>query len=299
MQGFGSERRVRPDVEGGPVAPAPMFRDPGVDPLAGQEQPRPGPEIRGRIAEALAPTVPGDHLPIENEAPAERLERPRQIAFGERIADRGRRHRPAVDLDERHGLGGQAERGAEVGQRRHRPARFEAEREVRPHRGVHGVHAAHQRLRNEGLGRDQREVPVERQHDQHVDPGGLDQRRLARNGREQARLIAGRQHLARMPVERDRDASDATRRRLLDHAAEDRLVSEMDAVEEPDSHHASCVVERERLDAMEDLHRRQASRTTSRGPGLPSRRGGRIEGRRGRRASVRGGPARRASATVG
>src|SRR6185503_11008291 len=155
------EGGVRAHVEGRSIPAPEMLRDADVDPLARQQEPRPGPQVGGWIAEALAPAVPGHDLAVEHEPATERHGWPLEIARRKRLTYRGRGHRPAVDLDERHRLGGEPERCAEPRQRLHRPAGLEPEREVRAHYRVARVGPADEGVLYEGLGRDEREIAVE------------------------------------------------------------------------------------------------------------------------------------------
>ena len=90
---------------------------------------------------------------------------------------------------------------------------------------MHGVHAADQDLPDEVLGRDQGEVAIEREDDKDVDAGGGDQLGLPFHRGEQPRFAPRREHLAGMPVERDRDRPHAPLIRAPDHRSQYRLMT--------------------------------------------------------------------------
>ena len=109
-----------------------------VDPLPGQQQPRPRAEVGGRIAEPLPPAVPRGHLAVEHEAPPSAVARPRRDrppASASRIDDDDTVRPPSSN--KRHALPRSGRTGHPSRQRRHRAHRLEAEREVRTHRRMH------------------------------------------------------------------------------------------------------------------------------------------------------------------
>jgi len=113
---------------------------------------------------------------------------------------------------------------------------------------------SNEHLLHELLGRPLREVLVELQHQELVDPQRIDQRSLALQGGQELRLGARRVDLAGMPFECDPDGGQPVVPGHVDRPAEHGLVPPVHAVEEPDRDRRLLADERERTDAAKDLH---------------------------------------------
>ena len=234
VQRFHAEGGIGAHVDRRPVATSSMDRHARVDALARQEEPGPRPQVRGGESEPSTATVPGDDLPVEHEAPPEGLVGPVQIATRQRLADRRGGDRRALRLPELHDIHLETQRRPHRGQPRHRARRPVPEREVGAHRRNARVHALHQHAAHEVLRGDKREVAVEDEDHEDVDPGLSDQPGLPFDGREEPRLAARGQYLARMAVEGDRDRAHPSLPCVRDRVREDGAVTEMHAVEETD-----------------------------------------------------------------
>src|SRR5947209_5373943 len=111
---------------------------------------------------------------------------------------------------------------------------------------------------HEVLGRPPREVLVELEHHQHLDPESADEVRLALQRGEQRRLFPWGQDLARVTVERDCHWAKAAFSAHVHRPAQHRLMPSVHAVEEPDGHPGSAFAERKAPHASSDLHERAA-----------------------------------------
>ena len=184
-------------------------------------------------------------------------------------------------LDQRDGLGGQPERLPQLRQVLHRPERLEAEREVGAHRGVLRVdrRPPGRRATNASAGTSEKS-----RSNGSTTSTSIPQAAISSACRSTVVIsrgsLPGRQDLARVPVERDRDAAHAARARLLPHPGEDRLVPAVDPVEEPDGDDARRVVQRQRGEPVQDVHGEGGYRTG------PTHRGARITSGRGLGAVV-------------
>jgi hypothetical protein len=120
---------------------------------------------------------------------------------------------------------------------------------------------------DEPLGRPARELLGELQDEEHVDPRFLDQSALAFDGRQEPRLPARREDLARVPVEGDGNSRNAAFPRGGHRGRQHVAMPEMDAVEEADRCNRALVLERDRFEPRPPIHRRsvstQEARTTS------------------------------------
>jgi hypothetical protein len=123
---------------------------------------------------------------------------------------------------------------------------------------VDDVDALDEDVADEVLRRDQGEVSIEGEHDELVDARRLDELGLPIHRREQPGLGPRRQHLPRMPVERDRDGSDPPIARTGDDGPEDRLMTAMHAVEETHRRDARPIRKGKRTDPADDVHERRA-----------------------------------------
>ena len=129
-----------PDVDRrGYLEPSNSSADARVDPLAREQEPRPRPEVRGRVPEALAAAGARDDLAVDDVPPSERDARPREVALAQRGPDRGGRHDATVDRERLHLVRGHAERFADLAEGRDRAGGAVPEREVRADPDVHGV----------------------------------------------------------------------------------------------------------------------------------------------------------------
>ncbi len=133
-----------------------------------------------------------------------------------------------------------------------------SEREIRAHDGPDRVHAPHEDLSYELVGRHPRELVGEFEHDEHVDVRLGDQRRLAFDRGQQPGHVVGCEDLTRVPVEGDRDRAHTPFSRTPHGAPEHGPMPEVHAVEEPDGDDRRLVGERQRIDPSNDLHRRGA-----------------------------------------
>ena len=189
------------------------------------------------ISETLAASVSRRDLAVEHEPPAEGDARPPEVAVGQRLADRRGRDRASSQLEQRHALGRQAVGGAHRGQALHGSHRLVPEREVDPHRRVHGMHAPDEHVADERVGGHPGELGRERQHDEDVDAGVLDQRRFAFHRGEQARLPSGvstSRGCRSNVMATDRVVAS---RRPFDGRLQHRAMPEVHPVEEPHRHH--------------------------------------------------------------
>ena len=142
VERFDAERGVRPHVERRPVSATSVLGHARVDPLPRKEQARPRPQVGRGVPEIAAAPVAGDDLALQDEPAAEGDGRPVEIARSQGFPDGCRRHGAFLDPLQGNRLGGEPERRTERREGIHRPLSLEAEREIGPHRRVHGVHAA-------------------------------------------------------------------------------------------------------------------------------------------------------------
>ncbi len=255
MQRFHAERRVGADVDRGAIAPAPVLGHPSVDTLSRQEEARPGPQVSRGEAQTLATAVAGDDLTVEDEATSEGDRRPRQITFGQSLADRGGRHAPSTDLDQRDALRRETERSPERREGVDRAGGLVPEREVRPHHRVTSVEPPDEHVANEVFGGYLRERLVEGQDHEYIDPRAIDESGLPFHGGEEPRFVPRGQDLSWMPIEGDGHRAHVAFASPRDRAGEHLAMSQVDAVEEPDGHDGGLVGEREGVEAVDHMHR--------------------------------------------
>src|SRR5581483_2177380 len=128
VERLGPERRIGAHVDRGRTLEPVDARPPGVDASAGQEQPRPGAEVGGRVPQPLPPSRALDDPAVQHEPASERPARPLQVSPGERLADGGRGHPAPVDLEQLDALRGEPPRRPLLDQPVDGPPRPVAER---------------------------------------------------------------------------------------------------------------------------------------------------------------------------
>ncbi len=109
-------------------------------------------------------------------------------------------------------------------------------------------------LLDEALGRDIRQLHGERQDQQELDSGRLDQGQFLLPGGEHEGRALGRQHLERVRVEGDQQAAAARGAAALEDGRHDGPVAAVQAVEVSDSCHRRIQVGPQRRDVVEDSH---------------------------------------------
>ena len=211
MQRLDPEGRVRAHVQGRPVPTTAVLGDARVDPLPGKQQPwaRSAGSPSGTRGPGPRP-CPVTTSPSRTNRRPEGRARPREVARPR--APRGSRWRTRSARPS--STSGTA--SARQPERRRHTSGGSAivPRALKPNVKLSPIAACtawtprDEHVADERLGGQQREVPVERQHDEDVDAAGGDQRRPCARPWSAAVARSRAQDLARVPVEGDRDRAD-------------------------------------------------------------------------------------------
>src|ERR671911_2719431 len=259
VEWFRAERRIRSDVDSGYMAFAVEPDRARVDALAGEQQSRPRLQIGRRIAKPATPTRAAHDGSVQDESSTQRDARPLEVAARERLSDRRRRDGALARLLNLDRVRTEPESLPLRRQRREGAQRLVPEREVRADDASNGMEAVPKNLGHEAFCRPPRELLGELEDDHHVDAGLLDQRRLSIDRREEPGDTVGREDLARVPVERDRDGGHAFVASGRDGCGEHRTVPQVNAVEEPYRPDRRSMCDRERGKAEDPFHAPEGS----------------------------------------
>ena len=187
--------------------------------------------VGGGEAELAPELSPMDDAPADAVRPAEQRFGRRELAAGERCADRRARHARAGARHDRHGLDLVSAAAAERLQEREVARAPRAEPKVLPDEDPARLEPFREHLLDEDPGLERRKRPREALNVNPLDFVSCEQFEFFSQGSEPGRRRLRREEFPRMRFERQNAADQSAPARLADEALEHRPVPEVNAVE--------------------------------------------------------------------
>jgi len=254
---FAGEGRPHADVEDA-LAHAPVHLDTDrVDAVRGQQEAGAKMQVRGREAERPPPAIAHHHPATKRVGPAEERPRTRHVARLDERAQPRAAHLLAVARGRHrsHHLDPEPQARAERAQRLAGAGPVAAEVDVVAHHDVRQLEMAEQEVAHEGFRIERREGAREALDDRHVDAQPGEARQAVVQRLEHERRTGGRQHRDRMGLEGEGHRETRRLPRPLDRAADDRLMSQVRAVEVAEREDAARKPLRPARKVANDAHR--------------------------------------------
>jgi lipopolysaccharide export system permease protein len=188
-------------------------------------------QICCRESDCATAPIALDHLASCTEGSPEKQRRLLDVTVGEEFPNPGRVHVSTLHLHFRDNRDREAEMRAALGEHPHRAFPVPPEMKVVADVDLDRTNPLVDMMSDESLGTDLGERAIEGLGDHGVDPESLEGFDLLFEGVEEPQIRLGLEHAPRMGLEGIENRLAAERPRPLDHELQDRLVSQMYAIE--------------------------------------------------------------------